>query len=198
MKKTVKTLVSITCAWLMSTSLHAQLKLPVNSALAQDLKKVVADYPNQFEHLKGELIAENPQTSEYHCTLTVSGAEESHITRYSSRKNICSWEALMLTTDNFEKARQKYRSLFQQLNNLSADIGQAKHIRFRGNYEAPAEEKKFSSVIFEADPSAGNHGPLRLELALQFHEPMEWKVRILLYDREREDRERGAIREEQR
>lgn len=191
MKRTVKTLVCITGALLLNLSLFAQLKLPLNNALTQDLKKVVADYPNQFEHLKGELIAENPQSTEYQCNLKVNGAETSHITRYSSKKNVCSWEALMLSTESFEKARQKYRSLFQQLNNLSADIGEESNIRFKGAYEAPAEEKKFSSVLFETEPGR----KLKLELVMQFHEPMEWKVKILLYDREREDEERGATRE---
>lgn len=192
MKRTVKTLVCITGAALLNLSLSAQLKLPLNNALAQDLKKVVADYPSQFEHLKGELIAEYPQSAEYQCNLKVNGAESSHITRYSAKKNISSWEALMLTTENFEKAKQKYRSLFQQLNNLSADIGEENHIRFKGIYEAPAEERKFSSVLFETEPGR----KLKLELVMQFYEPMEWKVKILLYDREKEDGERGATRED--
>lgn len=193
MKKTVKPLVLITFFGLLSGSLRAQLKLPVTSAIVTDVKKVLADYPNQFGSLLGEIIRENPQSTEYQCNFNVNGAEESIITRYSSNKQICSWEALMLTTENFDKARQKYRSLFNQLNHLSADVGEARLIRFNGRYEAPEEEKKFSSVLFETDSGSGN--PLKMELTMEFHVPAEWKVKLLLYDREREDHERGAIRE---
>lgn len=195
MKKTVKTLAVITCICLFSFSLNAQLKLPVASAVAADVKKVMADYPNRFGNLLGEMIKENPQSTEYQCNFKVNGAEESTITHYSAKKKVCSWEALMMTTESFDKAKQKFRSLYNQLNNLSADVGDTRNIRFKGKYEAPAEEKKFTSVLFEADPATGSGKKLKMELALEFHAPMEWKVKVLVYDREREDNERGAEKE---
>ena len=193
MKKTVKSLVVFTCVCLFAASLSAQLKLPTGGALAADLKKVIADYPNRFNSMRGELIAENPQTAEYVCTFRINGAAESRIIQYSSATKVCSWEALLLSTENFDKARQKYRSLFQQLNNLSASLGQDRNIHFKGRYEAPAEESKFSSVLFESDAPVA--AKLKMELTLEFHAPMEWQVKVLLYDREREDHERGREKE---
>lgn len=195
MKKTVKTLVLITTCSLLSAGGNAQLKLPVASAVAADVKKVMADYPNRFTNLMGEMIAENPQSTDYRCNFSVNGAEETVITRYSAKKEVCSWEALMLTTENFEKAKQKFRSLFNQLNNLSVNIGDAGNVRFKGKYEAPEEEKKFTSVVFNAEPATGQAVKLKMEISMQFHSPMEWKVKVLLYDRERGDEERGSVRE---
>jgi|GEM_PF-4150458 len=34
-----------------------------------------------------------------------------------------------------------------------------------------------------------------MELTLQFHAPMEWKVKALVYDRNREDAERGNTKD---
>lgn len=195
MKKTVKTLAVITCICLFSSSLNAQLKLPVASAMAADVKKVMADYPNRFGNLLGDMIKENPQSTEYQCNFKVNGAEESTIIHYSAKKKVCSWEALMLTTESFDKAKQKFRSLYNQLNNLSADVGDTRNIRFKGKFEAPAEEKKFTSVLFEADPATEAGKKLKMELVLAFHAPMEWKVKVLVYDREREDNERGDEKE---
>lgn len=192
MKSTVKSLVLFTCVGLFSISGQAQLKLPGNSALASDLKKVIADYPSHFDHIRGELIAEHPQSTEYKCNFSVNGAEESSITRYSSKKIIYSWEAVLLTTENFEKARQKFKSVFNQLNNLVADIGDTKNVKFRGHYESPAESQKFTSVVFQAEPVTETSRKVKMEISLQFHAPMEWKLKVLVYDQEREDEERGS------
>lgn len=37
---------------------------------------------------------------------------------------------------------------------------------------------------------------LKIEISMQFIEPMEWKVRLMVYDRDREDNERGQTIEE--
>jgi hypothetical protein len=191
MKKTVKTLVLFTCLSVLSGSLHAQLKLPVSNAFMNDIRKVIADHASHFDHIRGEVITESPQTTEYQCTLQVNGAEESSITRHSSKKSIYSWEAVMLTTESFEKAKQKFKSLYNQLNNMSANLGDQQQ-----DYESPKEEKKFTAIIFKASPSMEWSDKVKLELSLQFHSPMEWKIKVMVYDQERADEERGSRVEE--
>lgn len=195
MKKTVKTLVLITCFLFSSVSLVAQLKLPVPGGIVADVKKVIEDYPYQFTNLMGEVMTEHLQSTDYQCNFKVNGAEESFITRYSAKKEVCSWQALMLTTESFEKAKQKFKSLYNQLNNLAAHINDGASTRFKGKYEAPEEEKKFTSVLFEAEPATGITHKLKVEITMEFQSPMEWKVKVLVYDREREDDERGRIKE---
>lgn len=196
MKKLVKTLATITTFCVLYTSLSAQLKFPVASPISADVKKVIEDYPNRFINLMGEVITEHPQSTDYRCNFKVNGAEESFITRYSAKKEVCSWEALMLTTENFEKAKQKFKSLYNQLNNLAINIGNNKSIRLTAKYEAPAEEKKFASIVFNVEPVAEKITGLKAELSLQFYAPMEWKVKIMVYDRERADAERGSSKEQ--
>ena len=195
MKKSVKTLVLLTSLLLVVAGSSAQLKFPVVNPVANDVKKVIEDYPNRFINLMGEIIAENPQSTDYACNFKINGAEESSITRYSAKKEVCSWQALMLTTESFEKAKQKFKSLYNQLNNLSVDIGDAKNLHLRASYEVPVESKKFTSIVFSPEQKSDKTDKLKVEISLQFHEPMEWKVRLLVYDRDREDAERGAIKE---
>lgn len=196
MKKSVKTLVLITHLLFFSGNINAQLRLPVASALAADVKKVIEDYPNRFINLMGEIIEEHPQSTDYQCNFKVNGAEESIITRYSANKEVCSWEALMLTTEDFDKAKQKFKSLYSQLNNLPAAIGNARNARFKASYTAPDEKKKSNSIEFEPEPAGEGTTRLRVELVLQFHAPMEWKVKLMVYDKEREDAERGKEKDE--
>ncbi len=195
MIKSVKSLVLITISSLLFNVADAQLKLPVINAVGGDVKKVIEDYPNRFINLMGEVVAENTQSTDYKCNFNVSGAEEAIITRYSAKKEVCSWQALMLTTESFDKAKQKFKSLYNQLNNLSVDIGGAKNFHLKGKYEAPEEEKKFTSVLFSFEPGNDSVKKLRVEISMQYFAPMEWKVKLLVYDKDREDDERGAIRE---
>ena len=192
MKKTVKTLVLFTCISLFSVQLPAQLRLPVSNAFMSDMKKVIADHASHFDHIRGEVITESPQITEYQCTLLVNGAEESSITKHSSKKSIYSWEAVMLTTESFEKAKQKFRSLYNQLNNLGAANDDKQQVHFKAEYETPKEEKKFTAIVFRAHPSSEASDQVKLELSLQFHAPMEWKVRVMVYDQQRADEERGS------
>ncbi|OSZ81321.1 hypothetical protein CAP36_08830 [Chitinophagaceae bacterium IBVUCB2] len=194
MKKSVKTLALITISFLFTTFSNAQLKLPGLNSVANDIKKVIEDYPNRFINLMGEVQMQNTQSTDYHCNFTVNGAEEAFITRYPAKKEICSWQAVMLTTDNFDKARQKFKLLFNQLNNLSVKAGTGT-FKLKADYESPEESKKFTSILFSFEPANESVKKLKVEISMQYIEPMEWKVKVLIYDRDREDDERGAIKE---
>jgi hypothetical protein len=187
----VKTLRLFTIFLLIQSSSTAQLKPTKSSGdLATDLKKVILDYPNHFQNIIGETIIENPQSTDYRCTLQVEGAEECYITKYSTSEEerpIYSWQALMLTTENFADAKRKFRSLYEQFNSMM--IGTS---HLKGTYEAPAEEKKFTNVIFSFVPSEESSRKMKIEVVME-NEGMEWKVRIQVYEREREDEEKGGI-----
>jgi hypothetical protein len=194
LKKTVKALVLITAISLSSASSSAQLKLPIGNAAAQSFRKVIEDYPQHFSHITGNMIADNGGTIEFTCTSPVQGEEESRITRHVSGKPIYSWQATMLTTESFEKARQKFKSLFGQLNNLSVNLD-GNSYKLKAGYSAPSEEMKFNSILFSALPEQDIFKKLKTELVLQFYPPMEWKVKLLVYEKEREDNEQGEQRD---
>ena len=195
MKKTVKILVIFTMLAAMPVLVPAQIKLPVANGFTADLKKVIEDYPSRFIHLMGEMKAQHEQTTEYFCNLKVNGAEEATIIRYSSkREGVVSWEAVMFTSDDFEGAKKKYKSYFNQLNNLGVTLGKD-HFRIRGSYENPAEENKFNSIFFAFEPTAPDIKKVKVELTLQYKAPMDWQVKVLVYDKEREDGEQGRTEE---
>jgi len=190
MKISVKSLAIITCCLSLSILSNAQLK--ISSGIGNDIKKVISDYPSRFKNLMGEVISENPQSTDYRCNIKIEGAEETFITRYSSKKDIYSWEALMLTTESFDKAKQKFRSLFNQLNNLTVSVPNAGNIHLKGKYESPETEKKFTSIVFDVSPDVAGYSRLRIGVLMEFQSPMEWKVKIQVYDQEREDNEQGV------
>lgn len=194
--KSVKLLVLFTIL-ITAISSNAQLKLSsLTNTIQPDLEKVVKDYFNHFTNIRGEEIGQNPQTTEYSSSVKLSGAEECSITKYSSVKNeVWSWQAVMLTTEDFETARKKFKTLYSQVNNLSVHFDKEGGISFKGEYETPTEAKKFTSVIFSAPNKNQTLSPLKIELVMEY-KLVEWEIRIMVYGKEREDNEQGKTRED--
>lgn len=164
--------------------------IPVKGTFQADLAKVIEDYPNHFKNYLGEIRMENPQATEYQTTFVIKEALSSSITRYSAEgKEIWSWEVLMLQSEDFGKAEKKFRSLFQSIRNLSVNTGGDKVV-FKGDFEKPAEEKKFTSIVFKPAREEGVFQKLRIDLLLQ-NVLLEWEVKVIFYDVEREAHEKG-------
>ncbi len=193
MKKIVKPLLFTVLSIALTLSSYSQLRLPLANALAIDIRKIIREYPHQFGNLQGNVIEENPQATSYECNLKVSGAETSSITKYSSNKRkVYSWQALMLTTDDFEAAKKKFRALHSQFNQLGVKMDYGETFYLGGKYKTPVEEKKFSSITMKFENPDRNTDRMRLEISMQY-EMLEWKVRVLIYEHERDDDEQGDI-----
>lgn len=142
-----------TAAFLWHYPTQAQLRMPIPTAFRGDVQKVVADFPSQFASLRGAVLFTNPQTVEYASLLQPNKAEACIITQYSSNgKPIYSLQALMLHTEDFSEAEKKYKWLFTQLKGLNVTYVVDQYTLY-GTYEAPAEERKFTtSTLAVAQP----------------------------------------------
>jgi len=173
-------------------SSNAQLKLPVtNNDLKNSLSKVISDYVQGFASLKSDTIIVNPQSIEFTTKLDFPGCEVNSITEYLSKKPSYSWEAVLLTSEDFEEASKKYKWLFGQLKLATLTV-QNKSFVLNGEFDVPDERKKFYASIFELTSSDGTLSKMKVEATMQFEFP-QWKVNLLVYGREREDNERGDI-----
>ena len=173
-------------------SASAQLSFLKNS-LQNDLSKVVIDQGNHFKNIIGEEIIQNAQTTDYRSLIKVDGSDECIITRYSATgKEIYSWQAIMMKTEDFEAAAKKFKQYFTSLQNLYVS-GEGPIMVFKGEYEKPIESLKFNSIIFRDHKNEASK--VRLELSMEL-ELLEWVIKIQIYDVEREDHERGATKEQ--
>jgi hypothetical protein len=172
---------------------QAQVKLPVtNNDLRINLEKIIADFPHQLDALKGDTLADNPQTIEFSSRLNFNMAPDNVITQYKSEKPIYSWSAVLLKTEEFDEAVKKYKWLCNQLKVMTVTLEGGYAYTMSGNYDIPEESRKFSSSIFHLTPRAMELPKLKIEAAMQFEFP-EWKVTLLVYEKEREDQEQGDI-----
>ena len=192
-KKIVKPLFFSALLWAIASTSSAQLKLPVTDEFASDMKKVIREYPHQFNKLQGDVIDEKPQATDYECTLSVAGAESSVITKYSSSsKPIYSWQGLMLTTEDFGEAKKKFKSLFTRFNNMAVKMDYGVTFYLKGKYIEPIEERNFTSAILSFELPDQITRKMKLEVTMQY-EMMEWKVKVLIYERDREDDEPAEV-----
>src|SRR5687767_8407639 len=123
--------------------LSAQV-ITARTAFQSGLANIVEHYPNQFKNLAGEVVTENPQSTDYRSVVTLKGSEECIVTKFSAKgKEVYSWQAVMLTTENFEEALKKYKSLYNSIQRLAVQINGANAV-LRSEYEIPTEEKKFN------------------------------------------------------
>lgn len=176
------------------SSSSAQLKSPQDNAFQADVQNVILDYPNSFQHYIGNEIVNNPQSTDYASLLKIRGAEECTITKYASKKrNRYSYQAVMLTTDDFEKAKETFDMYYNRLNNVSFRFASQSY-NLSGVYERPTEENKFTTTLFSVSPAEENVKQLKVELVMDYT-VTEWKVKLLVYEKEREDDERGEIKD---
>jgi hypothetical protein len=48
--------------------------IPVKNNFQAELSRVIGDYPNHFKNFLGELLLENPQSTDYRSQLKIAGA----------------------------------------------------------------------------------------------------------------------------
>ena len=114
------------------------------------------------------------------------------ITQYKSVKPIYSWKATLLISEDFEEAAAKYTWLVNQLKVMTVNLDGGYSFSLHGRYNEPTESLKFTTSVFRLMPNAVNMPKLKIEASMHFEFP-EWKVSLLVYEKEREDAERGEI-----
>lgn len=196
MKKRVTLSFLFIALFCFSFAAKAQLKLPglSNGDVRQALEKVISDFPKNFSTLKGDVITDEPQRVEYASLLQFKTAEKNTITSYSGKLPIYSWQAQMLTAEEFAAAEKKYKSLYKDLKNVSLTLSRDYSYGLEGDYDAPDESRKFASTIMHLTPNAANLPNVKVELSMQYEFP-EWKIYLAVYQKEREDNERGKTEE---
>ena len=169
-------------------SLSAQV-IPIKNAFQTDIANVLSDYPNGFKNIIGDEIKQNPQSIEFECLVTVKDAIKCRLIKYSSNvKDIYSWEADMIKTDDFEAASKKFRSLYNSLQHLSVNINGSTAV-FKGDYIKPSEAIKFTTIVLDAGDKTPEFKKLKLGLVLET-DMLDWVIKIQVYEQERLDEDK--------
>lgn len=167
---------------LSSASTWSQGVFNNNTNLA--LQKVIEDYPNNFNNIRGDKISGNQQTADYHSKILVPGAGTSIITRLSTSKaELFSWKAEMFESGNFEESKERFKKIFDNIKNTIVKIDGLPPYILSGKYEYPSEDKESTSITFQLLPANGELQKLTVDLILR-NTPGGWKISLSVHGKD--------------
>jgi hypothetical protein len=153
------------------------------------IEQVIQDIPNQLKNIRGEVLTEGQQTTDYESQVKIPGARSCVITRFSvAKKEAHCWKATLFESASFQEARGTYKELYSQIKNSIIRIQGEKPYILNGQYEMPQESKRYHSTVFVMLPSVGQMQKVKVELSLQQFSS-GWKVSLLIYDQDRSNYE---------
>lgn len=170
---------------LATLQIKAQNKTPIIkfSVVTPDVVRVAHDYYNHFFYIKGEKISETESSIEYKSKIFPPGALECSVMQIKSLQDVYSWQAVMMNTEDYDKAVEKYKQIYHQLNGANFTTTDGKTCKIRGSFDAPDMNRAFASSILEPDVKEAYIQRLKIEVALSYNMP-DWAVKIMIYEKE--------------
>lgn len=147
------------------------------------LEKVIQDYPNHFFHLRGELIGQALKSTRYRSTVQLPGATSSTVTVTGAGTGSSGWSCTVLETADFNTASTRFSEIYGQLSNSIISTEEQKTFILNGQYEAPAEDRQYTQVLFSLLPGVGEMKRLRVQLTLH-EEERNWVLSISVTDKD--------------
>lgn len=160
-----------------------QSNSPKEESVKMQVGRITRDYYNNFSHIIGDTLDSYGSTIEFQCKVIPLGASQSTIMEIKGLKNVYSWQATLLQTDDFEKAVDAYHKLYRQLNGADYPIFAKEKWRFNGDYDNPDESRAFASSILQPVAPTPQLQRLKIEIALNYTMP-EWTVKLMVYEKE--------------
>jgi hypothetical protein len=186
--------IGITFAFLVfSVCLFSQTEDVFSNKVNTALEKVLKDYPNRFHNIKGEVIVQNPQTTEYRSIVQVPGSASCIVTKNNQAKtDTYAWTCTAFKTADFYLAKNKFKEIFDDVENTIIKIDGEKPFILSGQYASPAEDNKSTAINFDLLPATGEIKKIKVELVL-LKEPKEWKIALQVCDNDLKDEGRGSV-----
>lgn len=160
----------------------AQLHLNVGSNnISNAVAKVIEDFPNNFNNIRGNIIGRDVQAVNYTSTINIPGADSSIIIQNGNDSDkIYSWTETVFHTDDFDKAKAKFHEYFTKIKATTV-ITENKRISFYADYIEPDDAKRFTTILFTANNEVSQLKHVAIDLSLQYV-LSGWQVIVSVYE----------------
>ncbi len=110
----------------LSFLVFVTLELPAQGVFSNEtniaLEKVIQDYPNRFNNIKGAILLEDPRVTNYESSVKIPGSLSCVVTLINGQRQTVSWRAELFDSGNFNEARNKYKEFYNQIRNTIIKI----------------------------------------------------------------------------
>ena len=145
------------------------------------LTKVLQDFPNHFNTIRGEIISQDVQAVNYMSTVNITGADSSIIIQNGSDSDyIYSWREVVFNAEDFDEAKQKFHEYFSKIKGTSVNINNKK-VGFNADYIAPDDAKRFTTILFTPDEKTQQLKNVAIDLSMQYV-LSGWQISISIYE----------------
>lgn len=164
----------------LTTTLTATAQGVFSNQTNAALQRVIEDYPNRFKNIKGDLLQESSIAADYQSKVQIPGSLNCVISLASQPAPLSNWTCSIYLSSDYDKARQKYQELYNQISNTIIRIKGQKPFILNGSYTTPEQESKSTATRFQMTPAPECVQNLKIEINLRFRE--EWEVVLSVYE----------------
>ena len=131
------------------------------------LQRVISDYPNQFQNIKGEKIGSRADATEFRSTVDIAGTAGAVITAFrSGDSQQMSWQAVLFQSNSFAEAKQRFQEYFQSIRNSIIRVDGLPPVILNGSFDTPREDQSQNIIPFQLLPANAKLRGLQIELTL--------------------------------
>ena len=143
--------------------LHAQ---PVASlSINKSLEIVIRSISGEGADMKGAEISRDGQTTRFQSNLLLPGLPSGIIEERRQGSSTISWKTVLHSSNSRTEAFNKYRDLFNSLNNSIIKSASEKPFIVSGRYKQPSDDNTI--MDFELLPAAEELKELKLQLIIE-------------------------------
>lgn len=130
------------------------------------LQRVISDYPNQFQNIKGEKLSSRPDATEFRSTVDIAGTAGAVITAFrEGESHELSWQTILFQSSSFADTKQRFQEYFQSIKNSIIRVEGLPPVILNGNYDSPREDQNQTIIPFQLLP--GNNKLKGFSVALK-------------------------------
>ncbi|MDR3713007.1 MAG: hypothetical protein P4L51_09355 [Puia sp.] len=151
------------------------------------IEAILNDFPYNFWHITGELLAAQAEIENYASVIELPGAVSCTITRYHSKEDTtASWQARMFEGDHFPEASRAYGELYRKLQRCYLKLADGSLLFLKGEWRPAKEEAPFTTSALKLQTGDPRYKYLTIEVELVYL-VSDWVININIMSKKPDD-----------
>jgi hypothetical protein len=157
---------------------------PASLTLTDAVERVISEMPTRLAHLRGDLLANNPEAIDYASLLQLKGADNCTISVFNTPGDTTAcWKADLPVIDDFNQAKKAYQETCDALRRARITrLHPGMVYKLDGDIHQADETKQTNSVEFTLNPSGQEFRKVRVQVLLTYTMP-EWHMQVQVYEK---------------